>query len=162
MLHNPHEIPIYTSFISKYAQIIDQICPILHCIDINMTDDEPCHLPIYFVNNPLYERGCFQSPFVCKPQFTCQGFTYNDIIMEVDSSFDFTEEELHALIAHEVGHFCLKYTNQILGHLPEEIEADRIACQIGFRQPLRIALQKMFGKSNSVLAPILQQRLIQL
>lgn len=159
MLHNPHNFPIYSSFISKYSQIVDHVCPMLQSINIVMTDDEPCHLPPYLANNPLYERGCFHSPFACKPQLEHQNSIYNDIIMEVDSCYGYSIDELHALIAHEIGHFYVKYTNQILGHLPKEIEADRISCHIGLKDPLRSAIQIMLGNSTPVNAPILKERL---
>lgn len=159
MLHNIHNIPIYSSFIEQYAQIVDQVCPMIMAVKINMIDDEPEHLPDYFKKNKLYERGCIQSPFACKPQFSFQGTTYNDIIMELYSSIGYSVEELHALIAHELGHFAVKYSGQNLGYLLEEIEADRIAAQMGFKDNLKTAIVKMFAKATSVNKPILEQRL---
>ena len=64
---------------------------------------------------------------------------------EIGFGGNLTEDEKHALIAHEIGHIYLKLSNANLGELNEELAADKFAFSIGLQSDLKSALIKIAG-----------------
>ena len=74
------------------------------------------------------------------------------IVVDNESiSKQFTQDEKHALIAHEIGHLrCALYGCNCNGFVGET-HADDFACQLGLQSELKSALTKLLGivqKSN--------------
>lgn len=153
-----NHISLYKSFINEYASKINKFCPELKGVLINMTDDKDENLPLYLKNNPLFEQGCFNSPFICYPRFEYDGIEHNDIIMETCSNVDYETAEQYALIAHEIGHISNKYKDLNFSNNQEELQADQLAVKLGLGGSLKTAIEKMIPLSEEKFVSLLRTR----
>lgn len=55
----------------------------------------------------------------------------------------FSNEELYALLSHEIGHVIASYTNHDCGETEEEIYADDCANKLGLKNAMLSAVEKM-------------------
>jgi len=124
---------VFDSFINKYRQVLVTRYPLLNNTIINVVDIN--HVSsISWVFNP---KDYDDSPYGCN---TLDPFYIVD--NEIGFGANLTENEKHALIAHEIGHIYLKLSNKKQGGLVEELDADNFACFIGFQSALKSALIK--------------------
>ena len=129
MLINQTNDPIYSNFIESYEQQILTNFPILKDYNINLTDDDDGHLP-----SDWNDTNCNSSPYACDINIMT--------IVRYKQKCDSLSEQTHyALIAHEIGHICIKCNG--LSYTPdvEEQKADEFATQIGLRTDLKAALE---------------------
>lgn len=110
---------IFNSFLTKYSGVIERLHPVLGKTSLQIgiqSKDELNYDPV----SPLMindEKGII-------------------LINDID---EYTESEVHSLIAHEIGH-SIGYGND------KEPECDRIAVNIGLIDSMRTSLIKMLKK----------------
>lgn len=134
---------VFRNFVNKYKQVIESKYPKLvnqsikvvdmDCIDEALNDDF-WYNKHHFVDSPYSSHT--QKVFI------------ND---NTDSylSINLTDEEKHALIAHEIGHINTSLNNGGPVLSDDENEADDFACSIGLKMDLINALEKLAGVEKS-------------
>lgn len=126
----------FDSFINKYRQIIVTHYPQLNNTIINVVDVDNVSIISEVFKKADYEDSPYGSNTL-DPYFIVDN--------EIGFGGNLTEDEKHALIAHEIGHIYLKLSNANLGGLNEELAADKFACSIGLQSDLKSALIKIAG-----------------
>lgn len=126
----------FDSFINKYKRIIVNLYSILNNIIINVVDINHVSSISWVFNQKDYDDSPYGSNTL-NPYYIVDN--------EIGFGANLTEDEKHALIAHEIGHIYLKLSNANQGGLKEELEADRFACTIGLQSALKSALIKVAG-----------------
>lgn len=126
----------FDSFINKYKHIIVNLYSILNNIIINVVDINHVSSISLVFNQKDYDDSPYGSNTL-NPYYIVDN--------EIGFGANLTEDEKHALIAHEIGHIYLKLTNANQGGLNEELEADKFACSIGLQSALKSALIKVAG-----------------
>jgi hypothetical protein len=124
---------VFDSFINKYRQVLVTCYPLLNNTIINVVDINHVSSIDWVFNQKDYD----DSPYGC---YTLDPYYIVD--NEIGFGANLTEDEKHALIAHEIGHIYLKLSNANQGGLNEELDADRFACSIGLQSALKSALIK--------------------
>ena len=128
-LINRKRISFVDRFIEKYSDKLSKYVDMTTVFldgasipeDFNIDPDTPC-----FVMKPNYKENRAQ------------------IIVNEDicKKFPFTDNELHALLAHEFGHLFYKAFS-CTQDIEKEFLADEMACQFGLKEQMISALSRM-------------------
>lgn len=161
--HNISTFQVFKDFIDKYKQVTESKYSILvnQPIRVNNMDyiDEAIDGDFWFKKNDF--EG---TPYT----YYCNYYSQPQKVYIIDntdaySSINFTDEEKHALIAHEIGHF---YTSLNFGgpvSRDDENEADDFAISLGFKSMLKSALEKLvIIEKNEFKKNEMNQRIIRL
>ena len=144
MINNFSKLKIFDSFIKLYGE--NECCK---DIDIKL---------ISFEQPPFCGCNKYDSPFE-----TCVG--YIACSTDICLTIGLVENEMYALIAHEIGHIFYKTSlmPSTVSILEKEKKADSMAIQFGLKNELSSALQKLIdsGKYEDVKED-LRQRVITL
>ena len=139
-IKNSSNWKISDKFFKKYADKIEALFPIMKGKTIEIREAADYYCP----NNVDYDSPLQE---MLKDKDTN---LKNDTIIYVNEYpkgqniiNTFTEGELFALLAHELGHIIAYYTKQAVGGLKEEIFADKCAYDLGLDLDMISAIEKM-------------------
>lgn len=152
LLENNTNLSTFDKFAKKYDSSIINICPYLgrfsikifdlneyvaikdsKTITIDNVENEP--LSYYIIQKDKTDASTVDA-----------GIVFNRLICK---NLKFSEEEVMAAIAHEIGHIMFFYHEENDGNKQtEEIFADSIACQLGFKEPLLRIIDKLISSDR--------------
>lgn len=138
----------FYSFIQKYGGVIDANYHLLKGISIDVVN--PCTVSKY--NSFFGINDYLDTPYACH--------TDMQIVVDNESiSNQFTQDEKHALIAHEIGHLHCSLGGCKCNGFVGETHADNFSCSLGLQSELKSALTKLLGavQDTSVKSEIVQR-----
>lgn len=135
--HNISTFQVFRSFADKYKQSIEFNYPILVNQSIKVVNND-C-IDEVLDGDLLFNKHDFEgSPYSCHTQKVF----INDNT-DIYSSINLTDEEKHALIAHEIGHIYTSLNNGGPVSWDDENDADDFAISLGLKTVLKSALEKL-------------------
>ena len=155
LIKNTDNIEVFDMFNKKYGQKVLSLFPELNEIEIHAVNHNNATT---IAQKDLDEKDTFAFFFNEK-----ENPKYAEIIINKDACklFDFSEQELMAAIAHEIGHIIKRVRlNFVIIEQDEEIISDDYVCKIGLGSPLLSLLNKFVNSGfylEKALEPIRQR-----
>mgnify|MGYP003112872315 CR=1 FL=1 len=132
---NPQNINVFESFIDRYQNLVNA----------NLSAD---NITIGSINehHQLFNAVATKDdPFATNSEMQPVVIAINEIVCK---KLDFTEEEQHAMIAHEIGHILDQSPRQENIQLDREYNADKFAIELGLSKELKTGLVKIIESGN--------------
>lgn len=137
---NKTNCKIFDDFAKKYSKFLDTFLPEVTVNIINPQDSEvgDADVMILFCTNPVQS---YPNYFSDKHKKNIDEIIYkHDVKDSANNPIHLSDEQLEALIAHELGHFDHDYKQLTTKGLDEEKYCDQFAKNMGYIDDLKDAL----------------------
>lgn len=140
-------------YLKKYGKSISKIYSLRDSITIEINDENTADSHIIDCKDKYTPMQTLTKK---QADATCLNIE-NDIILISTNYYEpplpiesfFSNEELFALLSHEIGHIIASYTNHDYGGTKEEVYADDCASKLGLRNTMLSAVKKMLAQYDN-------------
>jgi hypothetical protein len=132
---NPQNIEVFNSFVDQFEKVINQIFK-EDIITICSINEQHTLFKCVANQNDPFATNTIMTPLVIA------------INEKVCLQLKLSQEEQHAMIAHEIGHILDKSPREINNQLNREYNADQFTIKLNLNKHLKTGLEKIIASGN--------------